>query len=106
MSLSRLFVLGALAHAKLLATWSVRAKSTTGGWGNPTTSKTANALVTFIHHPHGTSFAAHVRQSFQILVPPTSTNHLFSALDAANHGQHRAADNTRTDTLQSHETTA
>ena len=47
-SISRVFVLGALVPAMLLATWWVRPPSMTGGVGNPTTAvKRAFSLVTF-----------------------------------------------------------
>ena len=65
---------------------------------NDHSGKTANTHVTLINRPHGALFAVRVRQFFQILVPPKSTNHLCSALNAANHGQHRAADNKQTET--------
>ena len=79
----------------LFATWSVRAKSMTGGVVNPTTVKTANILVTCIHHPHGASFAAHVRQSFQhtpsLHCQPRTTSRRAQHADRDRHSKSHAA---------------
>ena len=56
-SISRVFVLGALVPAMLLATWWVRPPSMTGGVGNPTT-----AVKEHFHLSHSVTYScsAHI----------------------------------------------
>ena len=63
-SISRVFVLGALVRAMLLATWWVRSPSMTGGVGNPTTvvKEHFHLSHSLSHSFFGHRFATHVCQ--------------------------------------------